>query len=1066
MRFLTVVLAVLLVCGVVAAQQKYLVTSNQEVMPLDKKGETAAKAIVKRLQAERLGPQFADCTNQYTFGYPMDLYPPGNNFGAYHKDVLGQWYVAKAAGTIDTLFWYQYTNVGALDSTLTVRINQSVVGPDYGPGVRDYAHGINFPPPCQNWGYWVNSHDDDQHVAAFPLEATDTTWHSTIYNAPNPTRPPFGKDIWALGGFDKAVHASSINYIALVAESGTPCSLKVGQKFFISMKVSGPVGHVPNDTRTEWYAWGGAVTNTDENYPSRNWKFYEHDSGPSNCAGNPVANVKRGWVARGGFADDTLSVAAYNWWYVMTATTNVPPEIAMVDGGSPVNTASTGPQDVGVDIRDCDPTAPSLNGTVAGAWIQWSTAPTAVNGVFTAQADIPITSSIPPRYEGQIPGQFAGTTVSWRVKAIDDKGLIAYGPPQSYKITSLRNQYYYVDTSYTPVWNSIAATGTVIDTGKFFIDNAPSGHGTAPKDDGTAGPYDMGSGMKFFGNDVRYAWVSVNGALSLSNSPTDTIDVASNGFWTSSWDFPLLQRTGRTDTTHPSRLPKNFISPMWGDFIVGDTNGTYGAIRVGAGANAACEYVVEWDSVGDFDQATTSPFQDIITFRVVMNKCDNSIEYQWENIGTRHKDSLALLGMEGAADSATMAAPNPPFVFICNQTYPALLRPQTGKGMRFIAIGKLTSVAGWNLLSVATNPPSFNRTNCFPEAVSTAFAYSGKYVPTDILGNGPGYWLKYGTPSNAMVFGAPISTLPITVAKGWNMIGTITSPVSTTTIDTAVNTQVVSRYFDYSGGYHSQTTLSPGKGYWVKTNLLSGTTGTLTLHASVAQPKSGQDEIASLNSITIRDKSGRSQDLYFGSEGLLKSSVESYELPPAAPDFDARFTSGRMVETYPALISDDAKITFPISVSTDAYPLTVIYNVRGGVAGKKFVLSNGKETLGVLEGSGSLTLKNAANSLALTLGNGANVPKEFALGQNYPNPFNPTTHFVVDVPKVSDVSVVVYDLLGQKIVTLLSGQLSANSYNVTWNGTDEHGTIVPSGVYFVRMVSGDFSAVQKMMLMK
>jgi hypothetical protein len=317
-----------------------------------------------------------------------------------------------------------------------------------------------------------------------------------------------------------------------------------------------------------------------------------------------------------------------------------------------------------------------------------------------------------------------------------------------------------------------------------------------------------------------------------------------------------------------------------------------------------------------------------------------------------------------------------------------------------------------------------------------------------------------------MVFGRPISTLGITVGKGWNMIGTITSPVSTTTVDTAANTQVVSRYFDYSGGYHPQTTLTPGKGYWVKTSLLSGTTGTLTLHASVAQPKSGQDEIASLNSITIRDKSGRSQDLYFGSEGLLKSSVESYELPPAAPDFDARFTSGRMVESYPAIISDDAKITFPISVSTDAYPLTVIYNVRNGVAGKKFVLSNGKETLGVLEGSGSLTLKNAANSLALTLGNGANVPKAFALGQNYPNPFNPTTHFVVDVPKVSDVSVVVYDLLGQKIMTLLSGQLSANSYNVTWNGTDEHGSIVPSGVYFVRMASGDFSAVQKMMLMK
>jgi len=1066
MRFLTVVLAVLLVCGVVAAQQKYLVTSNQEVRPLDKRGETAAKEIAKRLAAERLQTA-AGCTNKYTFGYSLELYPGNNNFGGYHKDVLGQWYVAKASGTIDTVFWYAYNAVGAKDSIVKIRIHNSVIGPDYGPGVRDYAHGVNFPPPCQNWGYWVNANDNDQHVAAFIEEATDTTWHSTINNAPQPSRPPFANEIWGLGGQDAYMHSQKVcNYSMMTI--GIPCSVVVGQKFFVSQKVNAP-GHVSPDTRTEWFAWGGRVTNTDENYPARNWKFYEHDSGPSNCAGVPIAQVKRGWVARGGFGADSLDVAAYNWWYVMTATTNVPPIITdPQDGvGTPTNTADTGPQDVAVDIRDCDPTAPNAEGSVASAVIQWSTAPTAVNGVFTPQAEIPLTITFDPRWEGSIPGQVPGTSISWRIKATDNKGLYAYGVPHTYKIVALRNQYYYVDTGYTPVMQNIAGTGTTIDTGKFFIDKRPSGAGTSPKDDGTAGPYDMGGTIDFFGQPNQYVWVSVNGALALSNSPTDTTDVAANGFWTSGWDFPYLQRTGRSDTNNPSRMPRNFLSPMWGDFIVGDTNGTYGAIRVGAGANASCEYVVEWDSVGDFDPVTSSPFPDIICFRVVLNKCDNTVEYQWSNIGTRHKDSLALLGMEGKADSATMAAPNPPFVFICNQTYPALLRPMTGKAMKFIPIGSLTSAAGWNLLSVATAPPDYHKQNCFPEATSSAFAYTTRYVPVDPapLSNGPGYWLKYSTAGNAMVFGQPISNVSIPVAKGWNMIGSITFPVPTNTVDTTVGSSIASHYFEYRGGYQTVSTLTPGKGFWVK---IGGSAGTLTLNKPAkALPKSSQpDELAAMNSITIRDKAGRSQDLYFGPDGLLKTSLDSYEMPPAAPEFDARFSSGRLVETYPSQLAADANYAFPISLNTDAFPISVVWHINQAAQGRKFVLNSGKQVLGVMEGTGSMVVKSLGSNLVLSLGTGPNIPKVFALGQNYPNPFNPTTHFNVDVPKVADVSVIVYDLLGQKVTTLLSGQLSANSYNVTWNGTDDHGQNVPSGVYFVRMVSSDFSAVQKMMLMK
>jgi len=119
----------------------------------------------------------------------------------------------------------------------------------------------------------------------------------------------------------------------------------------------------------------------------------------------------------------------------------------------------------------------------------------------------------------------------------------------------------------------------------------------------------------------------------------------------------------------------------------------------------------------------------------------------------------------------------------------------------------------------------------------------------------------------------------------------------------------------------------------------------------------------------------------------------------------------------------------------------------------------------VLEGSGSMKVKNGTG-LGLEINGNVNVPKVFALGQNYPNPFNPTTRFTVDVPRSAQVEVAIYNVLGQKIVTLMTGDQSAGSYEMEWSATDAHNQVVPTGIYFIRMTSDNFSAVQKIMLMK
>ena len=94
------------------------------------------------------------------------------------------------------------------------------------------------------------------------------------------------------------------------------------------------------------------------------------------------------------------------------------------------------------------------------------------------------------------------------------------------------------------------------------------------------------------------------------------------------------------------------------------------------------------------------------------------------------------------------------------------------------------------------------------------------------------------------------------------------------------------------------------------------------------------------------------------------------------------------------------------------------------------------------------------------------LPEEFALEQNYPNPFNPSTQISYMVSTGNYVSLTIHDLLGREIKTLVSAFQPAGHYSVTWNGKDELGNSVPSGIYLYSLHSGGFVTIKKMVLMK
>ena len=113
---------------------------------------------------------------------------------------------------------------------------------------------------------------------------------------------------------------------------------------------------------------------------------------------------------------------------------------------------------------------------------------------------------------------------------------------------------------------------------------------------------------------------------------------------------------------------------------------------------------------------------------------------------------------------------------------------------------------------------------------------------------------------------------------------------------------------------------------------------------------------------------------------------------------------------------------------------------------------------------GSLTW--FGTTVGVNEGVGSNLPENYTLFQNYPNPFNPTTTIGYKISKASNVSLIIYNSLGQVVKTLINANQSAGNYNVRWNGTNEFGTKVTSGIYFYRLNTNEYTNVKKMIMLK
>jgi hypothetical protein len=247
--------------------------------------------------------------------------------------------------------------------------------------------------------------------------------------------------------------------------------------------------------------------------------------------------------------------------------------------------------------------------------------------------------------------------------------------------------------------------------------------------------------------------------------------------------------------------------------------------------------------------------------------------------------------------------------------------------------------------------------------------------------------------------------------------------------------------------------------------------------------------------------------LYFGFDPTatrgIDASLGEYEAPPLPPGFDARWTIASGVGSpfdYRTTPSSAHIDTFKIAIANGDAP-----SADFGLMWDKAVMNLYFDSLALKVPGGTdaisgdpiapriINMRTADSVFIQTAqDNGIKsftilgrkiidgvieipnvIPTSFRLGNSYPNPFNPSTTIRFDIAKSAMTEVAVYNILGQKVSTLVSQDLKAGSYSTVWNGTSNEGNSVASGVYFVRMSAHSletgaeqFSALQKVVFMK
>ncbi len=552
-----------------------------------------------------------------------------------------------------------------------------------------------------------------------------------------------------------------------------------------------------------------------------------------------------------------------------------------------------------------------------------------------------------------------------------------------------------------------------------------------------------------------------------------------------SWSFTTITNVRIEYTINNG---KSWIS------IVSDTaasTGTYDWLIpvFGASKNARIRVKDKFNSTtNDQSDASFTIHHSVVSVQVV---APNGGE-QW-NTGTQQTITWSVLGVDSIAielsvDSggswqtiaANLSATDGSYLWTINgiSTKNALIRIRnlanasildTSDEVFEIPVLSMPVARSWNLVSVPLYPTNPLISDLFPGASTQAFKYLGGYVELDSATTGKGFWIKYDTAASIPMFGSASVQETVDVKAKWNIIGSLTQSFLASSLEPIPNTMTLSSLYSYlpDTGYQIQSTIQPGRGYWIK----ASTDGKLVMSSSAVHAKYlTTNDLTSLDAIVLKDAKGNSSRLFIGNAQCDNDARMLSELPPVPPlgVFDARFTSQRQVETF---TSEGSSIG--LDIQSAIYPISIFY-VRTGSVEQQISLyrtNNGVKTKIHDFSSSSVVILTSSQEGRLTLeaSEQSAKPTTYLLGQNYPNPFNPTTNISFVIAHSSFVALKVYNTLGEEVATLMNETKDAGEYSVQWDAGK-----LPSGVYMYRLTArssssgsgNSFSEMKKMILTK
>ncbi len=358
--------------------------------------------------------------------------------------------------------------------------------------------------------------------------------------------------------------------------------------------------------------------------------------------------------------------------------------------------------------------------------------------------------------------------------------------------------------------------------------------------------------------------------------------------------------------------------------------------------------------------------------------------------------------------------------------------------------------SGWNIISIPLLAADMSVSSIFSDAASSAYKYNNSYQTITSFSNGVGYWLKFNIGKTYTIQGSSVSSKIVNVNTGWNIIGPFENNVPTSSITSNPTGIITTPFYEFNNSYNQVTTLQSGKGYWVKVS----SSGTLDLSSGPAKVAStnapGVEAInKSWSKILITDAKGRSSNLY-----LSKSSVDDkYELPPVPPSgiFDIRFNNNKNT-------ADMLSPGNEINIHSAVYPVTIsVSNLSGNNLKITDAFGGGIVNASLANGK-NIVIDKTVDRLNIEL---VELPDKFEVSQNYPNPFNPSTTIKFSLPEASNVKIILYDILGNKIADIADKHFDAGTNQIEFDASK-----YPSGIYIYRFQANSYESIKKMIILK